>query len=118
MLNEKKYQNVTAFRNINSETGVPAADYNVGHTSCHYKSIIEKIKEAGHQAYYASPFVAPYPETLSDVCDRIEMLCNQKGKKYIYGYWPEPDSIMHRTGCYSSDTQHTLQQIEDQLQTF
>lgn len=109
-------QNVTVFRNINSETGEPAAEYNVSRRYCPYRSVTESIKENGGQAYYVSPFAYPNPENVDEVCNEVERLCGMNGKKYVYAYWTEPDSVMHKTGCYSQSTKEMLRQIEERIE--
>lgn len=94
-------KNVTVFLNTEMESGIPATDYNVALKYCPYTHISEQIKEAGYQAYEVTPFVDPYPDSFDAICTRIQMLCQKEEKKYIYAYWIEPDSTMHRTGCDS-----------------
>ncbi len=63
----------------------------------------------------ATPFAEPYPKTLSAICDRIGELCSKPGKKYIYGYWSEPDDLMHQVGCYAPQAKALVQQLEEQV---
>ena len=90
-------KNVTVFTNtdqlVEGENGepadpVPAADFHAGFKYCPYKNIIDKINEAGGKAYASSPFMEPFPQELDDVLGRIEALCKEPGKKFIYSYWP------------------------------
>ena len=50
---------------------------------------------------------APYgPGKVRDADEffaRIRALCTSGGRKYIYAYWDEPDSLMHDTGCRSQE---------------
>lgn len=108
-------KNVTVFLNTETGTETPAADENVAWKYCGYENILKKIQKAGGTAYAATPFAAPYPKTFSEICDRIGELCREPGKKYIYGYWSEPDHLMHRKGCYAPQTKELVQQLEEQV---
>ena len=63
-----------------------------------------------------TPFFAPYPRTFEDITSRIAELCSQPGKKFIYGYWSEPDAVMHKKGCYSEESKQLLQNIESRVE--
>lgn len=108
-------KNVTVFLNQETETGEPVADYNVAWTYCGYKSVVSKIRENGGNAYEVTPFASPFPDSFEKICEQIKCLCRQSGKKYIYSYWNEPDSIMHKKGCYGADAKEMLQGLEKQV---
>ena len=99
------------------ETGA-AADYNVGFTKCPYKSIIQRINEAGGKAYFSMPFMEPYPQTLEAILERTDKLCKEPGKKFIYAYWNQPDGVMHETGTVSDLTHKTIIEIEEKVKKF
>lgn len=109
-------KNVTVFRNTEMDTDIPAAEFNVAHTYCPYKSVIEQIKEKGGNAFYLAPFVKPYPSDFSQICQKIGKLCKLSAKKYIYAYWHEPDDTMHEVGCYSEVSKKILKELEYQVQ--
>lgn len=109
-------KNVTVFLNLESGTENPAADYNVAWKFCGYQSITDKINAAGGKAYNVAPFVAPFPDSFEKICAQIKALCDVPGKKYIYGYWSEPDGIMHRKGCYDQESKQVLLRLEKQVQ--
>ena len=90
-------KNVTVFTNTdqltegedgNPKDFVPAADFNVAGKYMPYKIIITRINEAGGNAYASMPFMEPFPQELDEVLGRIEALCKEPGKKFIYSYWP------------------------------
>lgn len=108
-------KNVTVYPNTIQGTKEPAADYPVAETICPYKSILERINEAGGMACYASPYVEPYPNTWKRIIDRVHELCEFPGEKYIYAYWEEPDHTMHNSGCFSKSTRRVLRRIESRL---
>lgn len=111
-------QDVTVFLNKEMETGLSAADYNVAFRYCGYEDIVQKINRicGKETAHYVLPFLAPYPRTFEDITSRIADLCSQPGKKFIYGYWSEPDTTMHRKGCYSEESKQLLQDIESRVE--
>ena len=110
-------KNVTVFLNTESGTEKQAAEYHVAGHYLPYQRIVDKINESGDgEAYYASPFVKPYPSDFSAICARIKKLCAQAGKKYIYAYWNEPDATMHKTGCYSMFSKSVLKELEQKVE--
>ncbi|MBR6477043.1 MAG: alkaline phosphatase family protein, partial [Lachnospiraceae bacterium] len=62
--------------------------------------------------YAAMPFLPPFPKDLEAILERIETLCKEPGKKFIYAYWNEPDSTMHRTGTVSDKTHEMVTALE------
>ena len=109
-------KNVTVFLNTESGTEIPAADFYVAGTYCPYDSVVGRINAAGGQAYYVTPFVEPYPSDFTQICERIEELCKLEGKKYIYGYWNDPDYTMHRKGCYADESKTVLAELERKVE--
>ena len=95
-----------------------AADYNVAWTELPYKSIIDKINDAGGKAFFSMPFMPPHPQDLDAILSRVSELCREPGKKYIYAYWNEPDSTMHRTGTVSSETHKVVTELEKKVEEF
>ncbi len=96
----------------------PAAEFSAGFRYTPYKSVVDKINEAGGTAYYSMPFMPPYPDSLEKILSRVKELCSEPGKKYIYAYWNEPDSTMHRTGTMSADTREMVRALEEKLSLF
>ena len=90
----------------------PAAEFNAGFQYAPYKNIIEKIRDAGGTAWPVMPFMPPYPQTAEAILKRIGELCKTPEKKFIYAYWNEPDSTMHRTGTASDETHAMITGLE------
>ena len=90
----------------------PAAKFNAGFQYAPYKNIIEKIRDAGGTAWPVMPFMPPYPQTAEAILKRIGELCKTPEKKFIYAYWNEPDSTMHRTGTASDETHAMITGLE------
>lgn len=110
-------KNVTVFRNLEQDTENPAAPYPVAETYTGYESVFERFAAAGKQAFQASPYADPYPSTLEQVLERVKSLCGKPGRKYVCAYWVEPDTVMHRTGCFSRSSRRELKKIEKQVKT-
>ena len=96
----------------------PSADFHVAGTYCGYKSVITKIREAGGEAYYSTPFMEPYPKDLDAILSRVTDLCQKPGKKYIYAYWNEPDTTMHRNGISGDAAHDVVNALEKRIDAF
>ena len=109
-------KNVTVFLNTEQGTNNPVSESSVANKYCGYESICNKLLDSGHKAYYATPFEAPYPSNIDEICNRVVSLCEEEGDKYIYAYWNEPDTTMHKYGCYCSETKDMLAALEKRVQ--
>ena len=109
-------KNVTVFLNKETGTDTLAAEYNVAWQYCGYESVAEKIRKRNGSAFEVTPFVEPFPNSFEKICEEIKCLCQQPGKKYIYGYWNEPDMTMHKKGCYGKAAKEILQTLEKQVE--
>ena len=98
------------------EEALPAAEYNVGFRYTPYKNIIEIIKGSGCDAYAAMPFMPPYPQNMEEILNHVEKLCNEPGRKFVYAYWNEPDSTMHKTGTTSTETHKMVTELEKMVE--
>lgn len=98
------------------EKAFPAAAYNVGFQYTPYKNIIEIINESSGSAYAAMPFMPPYPQSADAILHRVEKLCHEPGRKFIYAYWNEPDSTMHKTGTGSPETHRIVTMLEKMVE--
>lgn len=108
-------KNITVFLNTEQGTTEPVAESSIARKYCGYKSIIEKLNEGGVQAYYVTPFIPPYYDSFEKVCDGIASLCREDGRKYIYGYCSEPDSTMHKKGCFGEDAKSVIRDLEERV---
>lgn len=65
-----------------------------------YKTIIDIINEdTDNKAYVIWPFDYEYPcNTLEEIENRICNICTKEGKKFIYAYYTNPDTILHEEG--------------------
>lgn len=107
---------ITEDENGNPKEATPAADFHAGFRYCPYKNIIDKINEAGGKAYASSPFMDPFPKEIDEVFGRIESLCKDPGRKFIYSYWPEPDHTIHLKGPDSAEVHELMISLEKSLE--
>lgn len=97
--------NVSAFSNVLAGTdGTPAADYPLARTHLAYKTVFEQIREATGgrvAAHHVSNFSTTSPrhyDTAEALCHAVGELCRGGGRKFVYGYWNQPDYDMHDYG--------------------
>jgi len=105
---------VTLFLNTLKDSTIKATKKTREYEDMNYKSILDRInEETSYSAYYAWPFDAENPcPTLKDVHERVEKLCKEDGKKFIYAYCENPDAIMHETGIDSVQTKNVIDELE------
>lgn len=89
---------VTVFSNTIQGQDKPAADYHVAGTLTPYKSVFDRLNEAGVQNYCLSPFAEMKVNSVQEMLDKAKELCEKPGRKYIYAYWPSPDDLLHEFG--------------------
>ena len=94
---------------------LPAAEFHAGFRYLPYRNMLDRINEAGGRAFASMPFLPPYPDTLEKVLARVKELCEEPGRKFVYAYWNEPDSTMHRTGTGSAETHRLVVSIEEKV---
>ncbi|SCW48075.1 Predicted pyrophosphatase or phosphodiesterase, AlkP superfamily [Ruminococcaceae bacterium YRB3002] len=104
---------VTVFTNTVQDTGRPAADFDVPRRFTPYRTVTERLNEAGIKAYDVSPYSDPFPGTFPGIMDLIKKHCDEPGRKYIYAYWPSPDDILHEHGGGESSVKEIKEYLED-----
>ena len=108
---------VDAFTNMEKDKEIQAADYPIAKRYIPYRSVYEKIKDAGNaNAYSVSHFGSNRIETFDELTEEIKRLCKISERKYIYGYWEYPDYLMHEHGCYSQLVTESMKEIEDKVE--
>ena len=108
---------VNAFINTEKDTNIQVADYHVANQFIPYKSIYQKIKDAGMaNAYSVSKFGSNRINSFDEMTNEIMRLCGTTEKKYIYGYWENPDSLMHEFGCYSNQVAKSIKELENKVE--
>ena len=92
-----------------------AIEYNNKHMK--RKTIGKEINEIGlYKGYSLFPFGDKAYQTLDDMYERIEKLCNEDGKKYIYAYDTEPDHTMHEIGCDKPKIKEIIENINRRIE--
>jgi len=108
---------VVPFRNIDYYTEEEAAVFNVAARNLPYTSIFEKINNAGvGKAYFVSRFGTTPVGTFEDLSEIVTRLCTEDGRKFIYAYWHQPDTMMHENGCYDESVRNELRQLENMVE--
>ena len=108
-------KNVTVFLNTEQDTDQQVSTENIPWKYCAYEPIVDRLLREGKNAYNVTPFAPPFPKSFPEICSRIIELCRANGEKYIYAYWDDPDSTMHKYGCYSNKTKMVLAELETSL---
>ena len=92
-----------------------AAEYNKKHMI--RKPITKEINEKGlYKGYMLYPFGENCYETLDDMFNKIETLCNEEGKKYIYAYDTDPDHTMHEIGCDKQEIKEIISDLNSRIE--
>ena len=116
-------ENVTVFLNKIQGTEKPAADYNVAWTFTPYENVVNKIKKSGKEAHLIAPFLDKEIDSFEKICKHIKNICKSKAKpsgapecpRYIYAYWNQPDGLLHKHGCGSSEVHECVVDLEKQV---
>ena len=82
------------------------------------KTISEEINEKGlYKGYNIFPFEDNAYSNLDEMFERIEKLCNEDGKKYIYAYDEDPDHTMHDIGCDKPEIKRIIEDINRRVES-
>lgn len=92
-----------------------AIEYNRKHMI--RKTISKEINEKSlYKGYSLFPFGENCYSNLDEMYDRIEKLCNEDGKKYIYAYDTDPDHTMHEIGCDKPEIKDIIKDINRRVE--
>lgn len=81
------------------------------------KSIMDEINEVGkYQGYTLFPFGENCYKDRNDMYSIIKSLCAKDGKKYIYAYDTNPDSLMHEFGCGADCVKEVIKEINNHVE--
>lgn len=89
-----------------------------------YKTIFEKIEEASPnvKAYEVTPFYSErrskrtlIADTLEELVENIDILCQTNGEKFIMAYSDNPDGLLHKYGASSSEAQDFIVSAEEKI---
>lgn len=111
-------ENVAVFRNALQKNGEPAANFNVAWKYIPYKRIFERIEEVNGKgsAVYVSPFSKHRIKSVPHICKTVKRLSRKRKAKYIYTYWHQPDTAMHRYGVKSEQAHKQILLINNEVE--
>ena len=104
-------ETVTMFLNTKKDTDILVSEENIAHKYFSYKSIIDLINEK-YKAFKLMPFGDNAYNNLEDLNNKVVNLCKEKGKKFIYAYYDEPDHTTHNEGTDSNITVKLYEEID------
>lgn len=104
---------VTLFTNKIKDSEQFAEEYNVAREKMPYKDFCELIKEKNSDvnAVKLFPFGNDKYASFEEAMQKVEKLCNNGEKNFIYVYNDNPDKIMHQTGTISDETHKTIKEL-------
>lgn len=105
-------KNVVYFLNRDFDTDEQLESESVAWKYVPYWRICDRIRDSGFGAHYLAPFAEPYPKDFGALCREIKRLCAEKDEKYIYAYWDQPDTVMHRKGCFGEHAKSMVRELE------
>ena len=117
---------IDTFLNTDSYTGEKLELPHAGHTLMGYPHVLDQIEETNSHSiktYMIEPAHIDYQgkntkigvSSAKELIDEIERLVDTRERKFIFGYWVDPDKTMHEKGCYSDQTKEKIKEINDLL---
>lgn len=117
---EEVDNNVVPFLNtIYGSGGVPAAEYHLASRYLPVKRVWEKIESATNnetEAVCVSPFSQYKTGSVNELVSAVKDICARSGRKYVYAYWPNPDTDLHLGGTESETVHNEIKAIEEQVE--
>lgn len=109
--------------------GVPASNEHIPYKYLGFEDILSQIDRATNgtiKALSVSPFSNYFANTCEGICEHLENLCMEDGKKFIYAYHFQPDHDMHDFGTtadcvksmivdYNRQIKELLSKLDDTL---
>ena len=90
-----------------------------------YTPVYEQIEKAspGVKAYEINPTFCESrskrnikADTVENMCDAIQAICENKDKNFILAYSDKPDTLLHKYGCTSNEVKDFVLKSEEQIQ--
>jgi hypothetical protein len=69
------------------------------------------------RAESVSQFGTYHTESLEEILEGVETLCNEAGRHYLYTYWNEPDTSMHSKGITSEEVITWIKRIDSEMES-
>lgn len=109
---------VTMFLNTIKDTKIKACNYNIAEKVFPYPNIIDKINSRGQ--FYSKklfPFGEEHYKDIDDMMHNIIYECkNNSQRKYIYAYYEDPDSTMHKYGANSKEAFEKIRMLNEKTE--
>ena len=102
---------ITLFLNTYKDTYKVAAPYNIASKYYGYKNLIEQINDGKYSAGIVSLHGGVHYKNLSDMNDKIIEQIGMPGRRFVYVYHENPDSIMHEHGTDSIESINSFKEI-------
>lgn len=109
---------VTLFTNKIKDSEQFAEEYNVAKEKMPYKDFCDFIKEKNRDinAVKLFPFGNDKYKSFEDAMKKVEQICNNGKKNFIYVYHDNPDKIMHQTGTTSDETHNIIKELNYRIE--
>ncbi len=115
-------QNVNVFPNVNSQTQQSIGEENIMRKVGNYPSIIELInKKHGKEIAFdlkRYQIDEKGPKTLQKLFKMVKKSAESSEETFTYGYWTEPDSLIHRRGTKSKRVHAYIKKIDRMVGRF
>ena len=83
------------------------------------KSIVDLINEEGkYSAYEISCYPYNVDKDIDSVFNKVLEKIKIKGKKYIFAYYPEPDTLLHNNGVNSEEARTEIKKINKKVEEY
>ena len=79
------------------------------------KTVVEELNENGRRAFEITPWFMGGYKTFDEWLNRVVLVCNQETDAYIYAYWGEPDSLLHKLGSKDIAVKNLLCEMEQKI---
>jgi hypothetical protein len=111
-------QCVDLFSGVRGGTKQPAADPDIVDKLLDYTDLRDQIRAANPsvQTHGVSAFAEIPVDTCEEACAEILALCARPGPHYIYAYLVQPDSAMHKRGCYDAQVKDLVASFDRQIE--
>ena len=98
---------------------------NVFENLVNYKTVFQQIEESNSKvkAYEVMPKYSDrrakrsiIADSIDEIVENVEMLCNNPGEKFIMAYSDNPDGLLHKYGTTSEEVKDFVQYTESKIE--
>lgn len=112
---------VNLFNNAESyiKDGESVCKQHLANTYLSYENIFSQITKATNgniTAYSVSPFSSCFANTCDGICNHLNNLCSEDGRKFIYAYHFQPDSNIHHFGINDKCIKEMIEDFNNQIE--